>query len=77
MTTLEVVADLRSRGKAAYAGKVDQAYFSGTLSRIENELAKRSTIKQFFGKFGYEGDHDTWVKKSSAPWANSTPKVYQ
>jgi len=62
MTTIEVVEDLRLRGKSAYSGIIGQSQFSNTLSRIEKELSKRKTIREFFGKLGYTGDHDNWCK---------------
>lgn len=62
MTIQEVIEDLRSEVKPYIPVRMLQGTFSATLMRIEGGSAKRGTIKEFFAKFGYEGDYNDWHK---------------
>lgn len=61
LTISEVCQQLRSELKA-WVGVMPQYTFSKTLIRIEEGTAKMSTIREFFARFGYEGDFNQWEK---------------
>lgn len=61
LTIQEVCERLRAELKA-WVGVMPQSTFSDTLRRIEWGIAKRSTIAEFFGRFGYIGDFNAWEK---------------
>ena len=60
MTTIQVVEELRSRGKFAYWGITSKQRFSEMLIRIEHGLCKPATVDRFFGKFLFYGDGVFW-----------------
>lgn len=64
MTIVEVVEDLRNDVKPYIPVHMSQQTFSSTLRRIEDGRAKISTIRDFFTKFGYQGDFNDWHKQS-------------
>ena len=62
MSNKEVVKALKSTLKI-YAGITSAAYFSSTCAKIENDMCKPKTVKEFFAKFGYVGDWNNFEKK--------------
>ena len=62
MTNKEVVKQLKSTLKP-HVGIVSASYFSQTCSKIENDMCKPKTVKEFFAKFGYFGDWNNFDKR--------------
>lgn len=61
MSNLEVITELRLKGKLAYLSVgMKQSTFSNTVKAIELRVAKVSTTEKFFKKFGYSGSYDNW-----------------
>lgn len=62
MTILEVCAELRADNKVYVLIRMTRQTFFDYVKKIEAGTAKPSTIKEFFGKFGYEGSFNEWSK---------------
>lgn len=67
MTQEEILKEITKEHKW-YINHYSQGYASQLVSRLKNGQLKESTIKSFFGKFGYVLNRPAeWIKSDGKP----------